>query len=391
MPRNGSGQYDLPYDWNDDKANGIKVLASRMQTQDEDIGTALTGSVAADGQTPLTGNLDFNGNKCVDLADGSDAGDSINVSQAQTGELQFYGVSTTTSAGTDGLNYDLGPTPSITVYPTYTKFSFVCHFTCIANPIMRFGSLATKTLKKSDGSSGYRALEAGDMIADKEYIGVLNDDISSTDIIIENPEDYSIQSGAAQAKTIATGAITVTKNYSSYVIDTEGSAASDDLDTISGGQNGQVIFIRSANSSRDINLTTSGNIVPLGNVSSVITDTNIVIGLRYDSGLAKWVAFSSNLVTATKSTNGYSYLPNGLIVQWGTSGSIASDSSTTVTFPISFPNNCFCVTQAPKSSSAIVDNWGMVLSFTTSQAVLARGANSGTIESNVSYWMAIGN
>lgn len=207
MPRNGSGQYDLPYDWNDDKANGIKVLASRMQNQDQDIATALTGSLAADGQTPLTGNLDFNGNKCVDLIDGSDAGDSINVSQAQTGELQFYGVSTTTPAGTNGLNYDLGPTPSIAVYPTYTNFSFVCHFTCIANPIMRFGSLATKTLKKSNGASGYIALEAGDMVANKEYIGVINDDISSTDIIIENPEKPIINLVSSTKATTSTQGI----------------------------------------------------------------------------------------------------------------------------------------------------------------------------------------
>jgi hypothetical protein len=118
MPRNGSGQYNLPYDWNDDKANGIKVLASRMQAQDEDIGTALTGSVAADGQTPLTGDLDFNNNKAVDLADGSDLGDAINVSQAQTGETQFYGVSTTTPAGTDGEDYDIAAFATISVYGT---------------------------------------------------------------------------------------------------------------------------------------------------------------------------------------------------------------------------------------------------------------------------------
>lgn len=198
MPRNGSGQYDLPYDWNDDKANGIKVLASRMQNQDQDIANALTGSLAADGQTPLTGDLDFNGNKCVDLADGSDPADSVNVSQVQTGEFQFFGVSTTTPAGTDGEDYDLGPTPSITVYPDYVRFSFVCHFTCIDNPNMRFGSLATKTLKRSNGSGGYIGLKAGDIVANKEYFGILNADINSADIIIENAED--IYPNAANGK-----------------------------------------------------------------------------------------------------------------------------------------------------------------------------------------------
>jgi len=188
MPRNGSGQYNLPYDWNDDKANGIKVLASRMQTQDEDIGTALTGSVASDGQTPLTGDLDFNNNKAVDLADGSSLGDAINVSQAQTGETQFYGVSTTTPAGTNGEDYDIAPFATIVAYPTYARFSFICHFTCIVTPNARLNALAVKNLVKSNGASGYVALEAADMIADKEYIAVYNEDISTTEIIIENPE-----------------------------------------------------------------------------------------------------------------------------------------------------------------------------------------------------------
>jgi len=188
MPRNGSGQYNLPYDWNDDKANGIKVLASRMQAQDQDIANALTGSLAKDGQTPLTGDLDFNNNKAVDLADGSDLGDAINVSQAQIGECQFYGVSTTTPAGTDGEDYDIAAFATVLTYPTYARFSFVCHFTCIVNPNARIDALAAKILKKSNGAGGYIALEAGDMIADKEYVAVYNEDISSSDIIIENPE-----------------------------------------------------------------------------------------------------------------------------------------------------------------------------------------------------------
>lgn len=186
MPRNGSGQYDLPYDWNDDKDNGIKVLASRMQAQDQDIANALTGSLAADGQTPLTGDLDCNNNKLVDLADGSDAGDSVNVSQVQTGEFQYYGISTTTPAGTDGEDYDLGPSPTFIVYPPYARFSFTCHFTCIANPNIRFGTLVTKNLVKSDGASGYIALVAGDMVADKEYICSYNEDNSATQIVVEN-------------------------------------------------------------------------------------------------------------------------------------------------------------------------------------------------------------
>ena len=214
MPRNGSGQYNLPYDWNNDKVNGIKVLASRMQAQDEDIGTALTNSLSKDGQTPLTGNLDFNNNKAVDLADGANLNDAINVSQAQTGETQFYGVSTTTPAGTNGEDYDVAAFATILTYPTYVRFSFICHFTCIVNPNLRLDALATKILKKSNGASGYTALVAGDMVADKEYIAVYNEDINSTDIIIENPESVVVSNNdlinnLAVTTSVATNALTI--------------------------------------------------------------------------------------------------------------------------------------------------------------------------------------
>ena len=40
--------------------------------------------------------------------------------------------------------------------------------------------------------------------------------------------------------------------------------------------------------------------------------------------------------------NGYTYLPNGIILQWGFNTS-DTDNPHTITFPISFPNNCFSV------------------------------------------------
>lgn len=54
--------------------------------------------------------------------------------------------------------------------------------------------------------------------------------------------------------------------------------------------------------------------------------------------------FSSqlNLQSSNLSTNGYTYLPNGLIMQWGTSN--RDGDSTLITYPLSFPNNSLSVT-----------------------------------------------
>jgi len=62
-----------------------------------DLAAALTDSVAADGQTPMTGNLDLNTHKIVNLVAGSAAGDAIEFAQFKT--PTFTGNVTMSSTG----------------------------------------------------------------------------------------------------------------------------------------------------------------------------------------------------------------------------------------------------------------------------------------------------
>ena len=62
-----------------------------------DIASALTDSVAADGQTPMTGNLDMNTNKIVGLVAGTAAGEAIEFAQFST--PTFTGNVTMTATG----------------------------------------------------------------------------------------------------------------------------------------------------------------------------------------------------------------------------------------------------------------------------------------------------
>lgn len=58
-----------------------------------------------------------------------------------------------------------------------------------------------------------------------------------------------------EASTIATGAISVMASshpLKLLTVDTEGAAASDDLDTITGGKNGQLVLIRATDSARSV-------------------------------------------------------------------------------------------------------------------------------------------
>jgi hypothetical protein len=81
MARNGTGTYVLPVNsWNP-ATNGNSATAADWQSLIDDVESALTRSVSADGQTPITGNLNMNGNKLTGLGAGTATGDSLRFQQ----------------------------------------------------------------------------------------------------------------------------------------------------------------------------------------------------------------------------------------------------------------------------------------------------------------------
>lgn len=79
MSRNGNGQYTLPP--GNPVTPGTTITTDWANNTLDDIATALTGSVASDGQTPMSGNLDMSNNKIVGLTDGTAPQDAATVRQ----------------------------------------------------------------------------------------------------------------------------------------------------------------------------------------------------------------------------------------------------------------------------------------------------------------------
>jgi hypothetical protein len=74
MSRNGTGTYSLPA--GNPVVPATTISTTWANTTLTDIATALTGSIAADGQTPITGNLDMNNHKIANLTDPVNAQDA---------------------------------------------------------------------------------------------------------------------------------------------------------------------------------------------------------------------------------------------------------------------------------------------------------------------------
>jgi len=110
-------------------------------------------------------------------------------------------------------------------------------------------------------------------------------------------------------QTIASGVITITgagvsiaNRQTRLRIDTESAAASDDLDTINGGLDGDILILQTIVSTRDVVVKdNTGNILCGSNVTLGTTSDRLV--LLYDGGLSKWVQLARSIGGAFQITS----------------------------------------------------------------------------------------
>ena len=91
-------------------------------------------------------------------------------------------------------------------------------------------------------------------------------------------------------RTIASGAVTCDKRADhNIILDTEGGAASDDLDTISGARAGQIVRLRTTANARDVVVKHgTGNIELVGAADFTLDMANSCLLLMYHANTSKW-------------------------------------------------------------------------------------------------------
>ena len=86
-------------------------------------------------------------------------------------------------------------------------------------------------------------------------------------------------------------------------------------------------------------LVTGGGNLSANRVLTVTAATGAELLAASEAGKAVTPA-AFGALTRLRSGTGYEYLPGGLILQWG-AATANGDASTTITFPVTFPNACF--------------------------------------------------
>jgi hypothetical protein len=118
---------------------------------------------------------------------------------------------------------------------------------------------------------------------------------SSTTLGFRNSQLGWLSIGSATQATIASGVITATRSY--MTVGTEGAAATDDLDTINGGADGDFLFLRQVNSGQDIVFKhATGNLRLNGSTDKTLSNISDVIQLLRVAGNWCQVSFGDNVV-----------------------------------------------------------------------------------------------
>ena len=130
MSRNGSGTYTLPA--GNPVVTGTTIASTWANNTLSDIATALTGSLASDGQTPMTGNLDANSNKIVNLATPTLTADAVTKAYADalvggsgTGSFTTLTVTGTTTLATSLTGVLKGTSGVVSVATAGTDYAGV--------------------------------------------------------------------------------------------------------------------------------------------------------------------------------------------------------------------------------------------------------------------------
>ena len=186
MAFNGSGTFTRIYNWVVDKANGINITASRMDTEFDGMATGLSTCITKDGQTTITANIPFANYKITGLGNGTARSDAINVGQVQDNQFLYLG---TTAGSADA--YTLSPAPTITAYATTQQFVAKIHATnATTTPYLQISGIAnpasTAVIKKLNASRAEIAVEASDLLANGIYKFQRNS--ANDSWIVLNPE-----------------------------------------------------------------------------------------------------------------------------------------------------------------------------------------------------------
>lgn len=172
----GAGSFTRVYDWTDDRDGGIKILASRFDSENDTFAAGIQACLTKNGENSATANLNLGGFRFTNAGNATARTDLARVSQVQDAAY------VTASAGgtADALTASLAP--AITAYAEGPVYAIVpASNNATTTPTLNLNSIGAKTIVKF----GSTALAAGDLVADE--LALLTYNATDDNINLLNP------------------------------------------------------------------------------------------------------------------------------------------------------------------------------------------------------------
>lgn len=310
MAYNGNGIFVRIYNWVNDKNNGIKILASRMDAETQGIADGLSNVICKDGQSTPTANIPLGNFKITGLGSATQAQDAVNAGQIQGNLLTSYLDTGAADA------YIITPSPVISAYVAYQSWKVkIANTNLTTTPTLNANGLGAKPIKLSDLS----APAIGSLVVG----GIYEFTYDGTNMQLDNT------AAASSVAHLTSGTITgVTINNSVIGGTTPAAGTFSSLNTTGTGGGASVVFADTANAGgSNIQLSGNGAITPnkfiraAGGLFQILSNAYSVIATLTDAG---------NLtVSGTVTANGV-VLGNGLVQSVNTTFSAAATGTTLI-------------------------------------------------------------
>jgi hypothetical protein len=129
--------------WAQDRDDGTKILATRHDTNDQDMADGINSTLEKSGSNAATGNLDIGSNRITLVADGTAKTDVATVNQIQSNGPAFQATDTGTAN-----TYVIALTPAITAYAAGQRITFKAGAASTTASTLNVNTLGAKALKK---------------------------------------------------------------------------------------------------------------------------------------------------------------------------------------------------------------------------------------------------
>lgn len=322
MPYDGSGNFSIINNFEEDRINGVSIDSLKMDNNFNDVASGLSSVMLRSGLSAMTGTLNMASHKILNVSNGTATTDAINKGQMDTAlsakQATITGGASTITSSNLTANRALISSASGKVEVSAVTNTELGYLSGVTSAIQTQISAKQATITGAATTITGNNLTASRALVSNSSGKVAVSAVTSTELGYLDGVTSAIQTQInGTVKTSGNQTIAGTKTFSS---------------TIAGSINGNAATVTNG-------VYTTGN----QTIGGTKTFSAVAYGKASSAENSILTTVSCRKGTATgDNANGYFKLGNGMIIQWG---NITSNSfqQLTVTLPIAFSNTNYRV------------------------------------------------